>query len=570
MKFRFSLILVFIFVSYSYSQIIKDQTSSTQNQSIFNLQGSQTNKVNADISDILNISQYQQNGLYNQTMPLEGAVDLDKYIIGPNDVFQLAIFGYISQQIPLVVNPEGSVIIPTVGEVQVSGLTLAKAKNDVIDKVKKRYKAEVSFNLVTPRVFLVNVSGLVQGKYQATSLTRASEMLKYILTDTLNYSKLSFNKMEEGRPENAILKTDMSARNIELIRKNGTIQKVDIYKYYMTNDDKYNPYLLEGDLLKIPNILLEKNYITVMGAVQLGGAYEYAQGDDLETIIGLGRGFDLYAEPDSILLLRPYKDKPGFQVLNLSFNNDKYFSIEVFDRIFVKHKSEYQKLATVLILGEVNMPGYYPIAFKKSRVKDLIDMAGGLKQTAYLPLSILFRKWDAEYQAKDTAEVILNERANDLIISEEDKRNFLIDVRSRRNRVNVDFTKLINYSDESQNVLLEDKDIIYINDNKNIVYVFGQVNREGYITFKEGADAEYYIEKAGGYSLAADEGSTRIIKFHTRGYYKPGDIEIESGDFIYVSKTDRKPFSEIMTIISQISGIILGVLTTYILIKNTE
>jgi hypothetical protein len=96
------------------------------------------------------------------------------------------------------------------------------------------------------------------------------------------------------------------------------------------------------------------------------------------------------------------------------------------------------------------------------------------------------------------------------------------------------------------------------------------VNREGYVSFIKDADADYYIEKAGGYTLAADEGSTRIIKFNTRGYYKPGEINIESGDFIYVSKITRKSFTEIITIVSQIAGIILGILTTYILIKNTE
>lgn len=569
MKFKLTLFFIFLFVACLYTQIIKDQTSS-QNQYQNYLQSNQNYNINSDLSEILNYSQFQPQNFLNQTMPIEGTVDLNEYIIGPNDVFQLGIFGYINQQIPLVVNPEGSVVIPTVGEIQVSGLILAEAKNNVIEKVKKRYKAEISFNLITPRTFLVNISGLVQGKYQATHLTRASEMLRYILIDTLNYSRTYFEKMEEGRPENTIFRTNLSVRNIQLIRKNGSVHKVDIYKYYLTNDDKYNPYLLEGDLLKIPNVLLEKNYITVMGAVQLGGAYEYSEGDDLETLIGLGRGFDSYAETDSIILFRPYENKAGLQIINLSFNNDKDFKIKVFDRAFVKYKAEYQRMATVLILGEVNMPGYYPITFKNSKIRDIIEIAGGLKETAYLPLSILFRTWDAEYQAKDTAEVILNERANDLIISDDDKRNFLIDVRTRRNRVNINFSKLLFENDESQNIILEDKDIIYINDNKNIVYVFGQVNNEGYVSYKNGADADYYIEKAGGYTLAADESSTRVIKFNTRGYYKPGEIQIESGDFVYVSKTDKKPFSEIMTIISQIGGIILGVLTTYILIKNTE
>ena len=40
-------------------------------------------------------------------------------------------------------------------------------------------------------------------------------------------------------------------------------------------------------------------------------------------------------------------------------------------------------------------------------------------------------------------------------------------------------------NDESQNVILEGKDIIYINDNKNIVYVFGQVAQEAGFIFND-------------------------------------------------------------------------------------
>ena len=550
---------------------IKEQTQTqTQTQTQYSglNQSNSSFKINPDLSDLLNSLQYTPN---NPTVPIEGAIYPEAYLIGPNDMFQLGVYGYLNQQIQLVVNPEGTVVIPTVGEVDLKGLNLSEAKEKVISKVKKRYiSSEITFNLITPRTFLVSITGLVQGKFRATPLTRASEMLRYIVFDTLNISRTYYEKMANQRVENNLLRTEISARNIELIRKDGSVQKVDMYKYYMTNDDKYNPYLLEGDLLKVPNTLLEKYYVSISGAVQLGGAYEYSEGDDLETLIGLGRGLDFYAEPDSIILYRPYDDKKGFEIFYLSLNRDKDFKVKVYDRAFVKYKSDYQRMATVLVLGEVNMPGYYPISYKNTKLKEVIEMAGGLKSTSHLPLSILFRNWDAEYLAKDSTEVFLNERANDLLITPSDLRNFQIDIKSRRNRVNIDFVKLLEHEDESQNIILEDKDIIYINDNKNIVYVYGQINKEGFINYKKGAEVDYYIENAGGFTLGADEGSVRIIKFNSRAFYKPGEVEIESGDFIYVAKSVKKPFSEILTMVAQISGIVLGVLTTYLLFKNNE
>ena len=96
-------------------------------------------------------------------------------------------------------------------------------------------------------------------------------------------------------------------------------------------------------------------------------------------------------------------------------------------------------------------------------------MTGGFKQSAYLPLSIVFRRYDEEYTKKDTAEIFVNMRANDLIVNEKDKLSFERDILSRRNRMVVDFEKLFNDNDLSQNILLEDKDVIYINDDKKIV-----------------------------------------------------------------------------------------------------
>jgi len=522
-------------------------------------------KINADASDILN--QMGSSSFSERSMPIEGAIEPEDYVVGPNDLFTLGIYGYITQQIPLVVSPEGSVIIPTVGEVNVNGVTLAEAKSRVISAVKGRYySSDVSFTLNSPRTFLVKISGLTQGTFEVSPVTRVSEILKVLLVDTLNTSKVYYEKSNDRE----FFNTQISLRNIELQRKNGTVKKVDIYKYFLTNDNDYNPYFLEGDLLKVPYVRLENNFINIGGAVQLGGSYEYVEGDNLETAIGIARGFDVNAEPDSIVLYRTYEQTGKFDKIFLNYERDKDYKIEKFDRLFVNYKLNVQKNISVLVMGEVVRPGYYPISFKNTRLKDAIEMAGGFNDKSYLPLCILFRTYDAEYAAKDTSEILINMRANDLLISSVDQTNFYTDIKSKRNRVIVDFEKLFNKNDESQNVLLEDKDVIYINDNKNIVYVFGQVNQEGYVPFKKGMDIEYYIKKAGGLSLAAEEADTRIIKFNSRGWYDPDETKIETGDFVYVPKETTRPFEVNVALISQIAGVLLGVLTTYILIKDTS
>jgi len=566
------ILLIIILASYSISfSQFKSKERDQQDDPMGKIFGrgdvsSGNTSINADAPDIFNQLE-SQNTFSTKSVPIEGAIDENKYIVGPNDLFTLGIYGYINQQLPVVVSPVGSIIIPTVGEVMVSGLSLNEAKGKVVTAVKKRYySSDVSFTLNTPRTFLVKVAGLTQGTFEVSPVTRVSEILKLLIFDTLNTSRVFYEKTNERE----FFNTQISLRNIQLSRKDGTVKHVDIYKYFISNNDEHNPFFLEGDLLKIPYIRLDNNFITISGAVQLAGSYEHVDGDNLETVIGIARGFDVDAEPDSIQLYRPYGNTDGYDIKNLKYEENKNFRIEKYDRLFVKYKINYQKNLTVLILGEVLRPGYYPISFKNTRLKDVIEMAGGFKEKAYLPLSILFRTYDAEYAAKDTAEILINSRANDLLLTEQDRINFETDIKSKRNRVIVDFEKLYKKNDETQNVLIEGKDIIYINDNKNVVYVFGQVGQEGYVTYSKGKDVDYYIKKAGGFGLAADEGDTRVIKFNSRGWYEPDDTEIESGDYVYVPKAVEPTFGQTITVIAQIAGIILGVLTTYILINQNK
>lgn len=563
MKFILNLffIILFLFQIEAFSQVTNNSTDKSATTNMGNLQLNTQNSKN-DPYQLL--SDMREPGIGSYGYPVEDVVDVDKYVVGQGDVFSLGLYGYLNQVIPLTISLEGTIIIPTVGEIDVNGNTLRKAKEKVISAVKKRYySSDVSFTLSKPRTFLIQVSALSQGTYPVTSLTRCSQVLATVIMDTMNVEKKQdVNKMT--------LNQRFSMRNIILKRKDKSEVKVDIYKYFITKDDKYNPTLKEGDLLKIPITGLNINSVSVYGAVQLPGNYEYSEDDDLQTIIGLGKGFEAFAEPDSILLYRPYGQSKGFDIINLSYEKDKNYKINVYDRVFVKYKTDYKKMISVQVAGEIMRPGTYPIAFKNTRLKDVIEMAGGFTSNAYLPLCIVFRSFDEEYMKRDTMEIFINRRANDLIVSEKDKLNFEEDILGKRNRVVVDFEKLFVENDETQNIVLQDKDVIYINDDKKAVYVYGQVQNEGYITYKKGEDIDYYIEKAGGYTLAAEEGNVRVIKFNSRGWYKPKDIEINSGDFIYVPKVSRKSFSEMVTIVSQIAGVILGILTTYILIKNTQ
>jgi protein involved in polysaccharide export with SLBB domain len=130
-KILILLLMMVLFSSSSYSQFKSKEKENEENplNKLLNKNGvtNSNTSINADAPEIFGQIE-GQNTYKSKSVPIEGAIDANKYIVGPNDLFTLGLYGYINQQVPVVVSPEGSIIIPTVGEVKVSGVTLNEAK----------------------------------------------------------------------------------------------------------------------------------------------------------------------------------------------------------------------------------------------------------------------------------------------------------------------------------------------------------------------------------------------------------------------------------------------------------
>jgi len=71
------------------------------------------------------------------TPAFEGAIDPEVYFVGPSDVISVNIWISPPLNFMLTVTPEGTLIVPTVGEVKVADLSLSQAKKKVIGEIKK-------------------------------------------------------------------------------------------------------------------------------------------------------------------------------------------------------------------------------------------------------------------------------------------------------------------------------------------------------------------------------------------------------------------------------------------------
>lgn len=564
MKSGFTLILTLLLLQFSFAQRTDKDILSKNPLNQFQFDPSAQPKLDLQNMDILKQIEPMATTqtIYNDQV-FEGAIDPEKYVVGPNDIFSLGVWGIVNQPLPLAVSPEGSLIVPSVGEINVNGLTLEQVKDKVISAVKKRYiSANVSLTLVSPRRFLINVTGVGQGSYPISATMRASTIIAFIMADSVSLIKSGTSPSERGL---------FSMRNITVKRKTGETVKVDLYKYYATLDEKYNPFLREGDVINIPKYDWDQRYIAVFGAVQFPRFLEYMDGDDLENIIKMCGGVTTMANPDSIMIARLDPSGKKMTTTYVSLSKDGKIKLEPNDRIMVTAKVNFQRDYRVYVLGEVLRPGLYPITPNNTRLSEVLREAGGLTPFAYLPTSEIYRNVDTlflQLKYKDTLEFVYTQRLNDIVSNDDEKQILEQDIKFKLGRVNVDFEKL--GTDPSQDIILHHQDVIYISNYKQHVYVFGQVNKPGFVPYKEGADHNYYISLAGGLGERADENEIRIIKFKTREWLEPDEAIIQSNDYIYVPKIIKRDFAFDIDLFSKVASVIVSIVTLTLLIIQSQ
>jgi protein involved in polysaccharide export with SLBB domain len=237
------------------------------------------------------------------------------------------------------------------------------------------------------------------------------------------------------------------------------------------------------------------------------------------------------------------------------------------DRIVVREKMDLREDYRVFVDGEILHPGIYPITRNNTRLSEIIQQAGGLTEYASLKSAELQRKTVVVDDAQ--LDRMVRQRSD---ITPEDDQYVTVegDTKIRRDNVNVNFEKLLVNKDESQDVILQSEDRIYIPSVRKTVYVFGQVNSPGNVPFIDGKKYEYYIGCAGGYTDDAQKGDVAVIKWTTRQWFDPDKTQIQEGDFIWVPPVVRRPASYWLAIIGQTTSIISVALSIVILVVQLK
>ncbi|HEX9971216.1 MAG TPA: SLBB domain-containing protein [bacterium] len=527
-----------------------------------------------------------------ELIPLEGPIDAETYIVGPGDLLSINVWSTLPFTNSALVTPEGAIIIPTVGVVDVAGITLAEVKEAVANAVRKIYiKGEITTSLIAPRIFSVTISGLVTnpGSYFASAVQRVDQVIYQAnLQTAMVTSKLSMLAEEQQNlaQRDEVLKyyrddelyqqpLHFSLRNIKLIRKTGDTLAVDLVRYYATGNTRFDPLLLDGDRVIVPNMNLAGNSLMISGAVRLEGTYEFFPGDSISSIFEITQGPTGYADLEHVDLYRTDAKTGHIQHQVIDFKKivsreSPDIALLAMDRIIVREKFPREYPSSVRIRGEILKPGLYPIMRDQTRLSEIVTLAGGFTSYASLANAKVFRSTEPLDKLELNPDYVrlFEMRLSDMNAT--DREYFNYEALLKRNILSINFPKLFDHGDSTQDVFLKDGDVIFIPSNQKTILVLGQVPYPGQQQFIAGRDYKYYIKQAGGATIKAWESRVRVIKAGSKDWVRPSGIKLEPGDTIWVPRIRENRFEMTFYWIARVIEVGGSVATIWLLLTKLK
>lgn len=480
-------------------------------------------------------------------------IDPETYIVGPGDVLQLYIWGEFDLSYMVQVDPVGTVLIPTVGAFDVSGLSLAEGKELILAEAEDKYPGvEITLTLASMRFFTAYVTGavLTEGSYTVHPTTRVSDLIERAggFADELRGATID---EEVGGKQitrvRQIIEQPTARRSIRVIHRDGTSRLVDLDMFLSTGSVEHNPYVRMGDVI---HVAYRDETISIFGAVNQEGWQEYRPGDTLQDLVNLGKGIRRDAPLVKVELWRFEEGTEDAHLIELVgdrgegglvFEDIRHFPLQPNDMVFVRARTQWRHTPTVIVYGEVRYRGRYRIEPGETRVKDALVLAGGLtKEASLIGAKVIRTRLRAQVDPELERLRSLRRVTGLADMGDEDRAYLKTKGREERGRAAVDFEKLFLEDDQEQNILLESGDVIYVPAQRRTITVSGQVRKPGLIDYEEGRDVGYYLEKAAGYSYDADRGAARLIRGRS-GLREElnDDLVLEPGDEIWVPQKEQ-------------------------------
>jgi len=486
---------------------------------------------------------------------MDREIDPETYLVGPGDILQLYIWGEWDLAYPLKVDPEGNVLVPSVGIFSVSDQTMAKVKKDLTEASLEKYPGvKVTVTLASMRFFTVYLTGAVtrEGGFTINPTTRVFDLIEKA-GGYLDELRGSIVQEVDGQKITRVRKFKSyptGRRSIQLTHSDGSTDIIDQEMFLATGEEKHNPYLLMGDRV---NVGFAKERVYLFGGVNRAGSHEFRPGDTIGDYITLARGLRYNINLDISELWRFHADGINTDQLSFSelvgkgpdeevtYEDIKNIPLVAEDMIFIRTRSHWKVGHTASISGEVQFAGRYRVIPGVTSLRDLVEQAGGLTERASLRQAKLIRTKLRSLPDPEFRRLVALQRVSGLSdMSPEDQAYLKTKARQERGRLAVDFERLFEENDETKDILLQGEDRIVIPQKRQVVSMSGQFTKPGLIDYEVGNTVAFYVELAGGYMWNANRDACRLIRAKTGVRIKlKNNLIVEEGDEIWAPE---KPY----------------------------
>lgn len=423
------------------------------NDPFFNLLGDST-----DVDEGLQI--FGMKFFENSQLTFEPGLNMPtpkNYVIGPGDEMIVDIWGASEQTYQLMVSPEGSIRVPNLGPIYVSGLTVETAKSKVISRLKKIYST----------IGRGSNADVTLGQIRSTNV-HVIGAVKKPGTYTLSSFGTAFNALySAGGPTE-----DGSFRQIEVYRSRELVSTLDAYKFLIEGTGE-NITLQDQDVVIVRPYT---NRIIFDGEVKNPAIYEIKDGETFQDLLLYSGGYTDKAYRGVVNLRRI--DKNFKTVKSIDVDSVGNFNMKNGDEIFVS-KITNEFVDRVTIEGPVMNPGEYELR-KGMTLLELINKADGLKGDTFMERGVIIRQ-NSDFSLTSTA---------------------------------FDPKKILN---GEESVVLENNDIVKFQSIYDLreeyhILVEGEVQRPGKYSYAKGMTVENLIFLAGGFKESASKSFVEVAR----------------------------------------------------------
>lgn len=456
------------------------------------------------------------------------------YKIAVGDQISLKIWGAVEFEQILVVDSQGNIFIPKVGAVNLLGVKNSALVSVIKAQVNKIYKNNV-FVYADMNAYQ-NVSVFVTGSVNAPGLYQglsSDSVIQYL-------DKAGGINLEYG-----------SFRDIQILRNNTMIKKIDLYDFLLKGQMDLFPFR-SGDVILVGNV---QSYVFANGDVQKPFRFELA--DDIKTLADLARVSG--AKPIvTNAVLRSYGNDHRLEVS--AYNKIQFSKVLLKTGDEVQFNPEYiSQNISITVNGEHS--GLKTLVVRKgTTLEDVSRLIVANGQSDMNALQV-FRKSVAKTQ-KDLIKAQLKELETLALTSSSvtsqgaaikaEQAKLILEFIQRAREIEPKGQIVIDKPKSYGSVLLEEGDIINVPSKNNLVIVQGEVALPGAFVYDKGKDLKYYINLAGGYGERADTSKVLVIHNNGKAQKYSGSIDMMPGDSVLVLPKVDSENLQIFSMLTQI------------------